>query len=154
MKFSTKEDVDAPISKVFDTLADFEMIERAAMRRGVEVQRTDTLSKPGIGASWHAKFNMRGKQREVDIFVPSYDPPNEITMHSQLQGLQSEMKIELVALSRQQTRLSVVANLKPTTLSARLLVQSLKMARTKLNKRFRERVADYARELQERAARL
>ncbi len=153
MKFSTREDVYAPIDKVFETLADFEMIERAAMRRGVEVQRTDALRKPGVGTSWHAKFNMRGKEREVDITVPAYDPPNEIVMQSQLQGVESEMKIELVALSRQQTRLSVVAVLKPTTLSARLLVQSLKMARSKLNKRFRERVADYARDLQERAAR-
>jgi len=154
MKFSTKEDLDAPIDKVFEVLADFEMIERAAMRRGVELQRTDILVKPDVGASWHAKFRMRGKPREVNIAITVYDPPNEMVVRSQLQGVESETQIELVALSRQQTRLSVVADLKPTTLSARLLVQSLKMARNKLNRRFRERVSDYARDLQDRAARL
>ena len=37
MKFSTKEDIDAPIDAVFDMLCEFDQFERAAMRRGAEV---------------------------------------------------------------------------------------------------------------------
>jgi hypothetical protein len=63
------------------------------------------------------------------------------------------MKVELVALSRGRTRLSVELELKPRSISARLLVQSLKLARANLNKKFHLRMADYARELEDRSKR-
>ncbi|WP_296763259.1 SRPBCC family protein [Sediminimonas sp.] len=153
MKFSGKADVDAPIDKVFAVLTDFELIERAAMRRGVEVQRTDTLRAPGAGVGWHVKFTMRGKPRETDIAITGFDAPNEIVLSAELQGMEAVTRVELVALSRSQTRLGVVTDLTPTTLAARLMVQSLRMARGKLDKRFKARVADYARDLGERAQR-
>jgi|TARA_B110000879_G_C10941741_1_gene420139 hypothetical protein len=65
MKFSTKDDIDAPIDVVFQMLCDFETFERAAMRLGAEVQRTDTKSTPGVGTAWRGTFSMRGKRRQV-----------------------------------------------------------------------------------------
>ena len=153
MKFSGKADVEAPVDGVFDVLTDFDLVERAAMRRGVEVQRTDTLRAPGAGATWHVKFNMRGKPRETDIAITGFDAPNEIVLESELQGMVIVTRIELVALSRSQTRLGVSTELTPTTLAARLMVQSLRMARGKLDKRFKGRVAEYAKELGARAGR-
>ncbi|EKD59823.1 MAG: hypothetical protein ACD_54C01115G0002, partial [uncultured bacterium] len=43
MRFATKQDIEAPIADVFRLLSDFESWERAAMRRGAEVARTDKL---------------------------------------------------------------------------------------------------------------
>ncbi len=63
MKFKSKEDLDAPIEKVFELLADFERHERSALRRGIEVSRVDSLKAPGVGARWDAQFRFRGKPR-------------------------------------------------------------------------------------------
>ena len=41
-------------------------------------------------------------------------------------------------------------DLRPKTLAARLLVQSLKLARNKLNRKFRKRVAEFAMLIEER----
>ena len=57
MKFSTKEDIDAPIDAVFEMLCEFDQFERAAMRRGAEVQRVDQLAEPGVGMLWEAAFD-------------------------------------------------------------------------------------------------
>lgn len=151
MKFSSKEDVEAPIGLVFDLLADFEAHERQAIRRGIEVQRTHTRTEPGVGMSWHALFDLRGKRRDIDVVVSAFDRPNSIHFTSDTQGLDGLLTMELIELSPRRTRMAIEVDLKPKTLSARLLVQSLKLAKKNLTKRFKLKVADYARALEARS---
>ena len=150
MKFSTKEDVEAPIEAVFDMLCDFESFERSAMRRGAEVQRVDTMYKPGVGMTWNAVFPLRGKRRELTIEVVTFDRPNEIVIDSMSQGLAGQMSFELMPLSRNTTRVLVALEVKPLNLSARLWVQSLKLAKATLSKKYKDRVAEYARGMEDR----
>jgi hypothetical protein len=56
----------------------------------------------------------------------------------------------LVPLSPNRTRVNLVLKMSPKTLSARLLVQSFKLARSSINKRFKARMAQYAREIENR----
>lgn len=150
MKFSTKEDIQAPIDAVFDMLCDFESFERAAMRRGAEVQRLDDRKEPGVGIMWDAKFTMRGKRRELQLEMVEFDRPNDMAFESTSPGVLGRTSFELIALSRTQTRVVVALELKPLTLSARLLVQSLKLAKTSLTQKFKKRVAEYAVSMEER----
>lgn len=150
MKFSTREDVEVPIDQAFDLICDFDMYERSAMRRGAEVQRTDSLTTPGVGMNWRAAFKMRGKMRNIEIGMTRFDQPNEICVLSSTSGIDGAGRIELVALSRNRTRISVEFELKPTNLSARLLVQSLKLAKGSLTKRYKLRVAEYAKSIEDR----
>ena len=154
MKFASKEDIAAPIDAVFDMISDFDGFERAAMRRGAEVQRTDTLQEPGVGMSWKARFTLRGREREMDVALTTYDRPNQMVFTGGSQNLDGEMVVDLVALSRQRTRMSVSIKLSPQSLSARLLVQSLKLARSNLNRKFHLRMADYAKDLEDRFSRM
>lgn len=150
MKFSTKEDVDAPIDAVFDMMCDFEMFERAAMRRGAEVQRIDTKPEAGVGVAWRAAFSMRGKRRQVEVEVITFEKPSEMVMECRSDGLLCLMTVELVALSKSRTRIGVSFDIKPLNLSARLLVQSLKLGKTALTKKYKLRVAEYAKSLEDR----
>lgn len=150
MKFSTREDVEAPIDATFDMLCDFEGFERQALRRGAEVQRTDSLSRPGVGMAWKAAFVMRGRRRELDLKMTRFDRPNEMVLGFASGGLHGTFAVECVALSPSRTRLSIVLDLTPQTLSARLLVQSFKLAKTQLTKKFKLRAADYARQMEDR----
>lgn len=150
MKFSTKEDIEAPIDAVFDMLCEFDTFERAAMRRGAEVQRVDTLVTPGAGMQWEAAFNMRGKRREVKVEMMSLEKPSEMRLETVSPGLVGDMSFELMSLSRGRTRVLAVLEIKPKSLSARLLVQSLKLAKTSLTKKYKTRIADYARNMEDR----
>lgn len=153
MKFSTKEDIEAPIEAVFDMLCDFESFERAAMRRGAEVQRLDDRTQAGIGMNWEATFEMRGKRRELQLEMVEFDRPNDMALESTSSGILGRTSFELIALSRSQTRIMVELEIKPLNLSARLLVQSLKLAKNSLTQKFKKRVAEHARGMEERYVR-
>ncbi|MEO0765358.1 MAG: SRPBCC family protein [Pseudomonadota bacterium] len=150
MKFSAQEDVSAPIDQVFEALCDFEMFERLAMRRGAELRRVDPLTQMGVGMRWKVKYAMRGRKRAFDLELIQFDPPNQMLFSAKSSGIDATFTVDLLALSRSRTRMAVALDMKPLNLSARLLIQSLKLAKSNLTKRFKERVSDYAKTLGER----
>lgn len=150
MKFSAKEDIDAPIGAVFEMLSDFDRYERSALRRGAEVQRTSDPSVTGLGMTWDAAFALRGKRRQMKLEMVSYEPPRQMQIAATSSNLSSDFVLDLVALSPQRTRVAVALTLTPKNLSARLLVQSLKLAKASLTKQFKLRVAEYAKDIEAR----
>ncbi len=154
MQFASKEDIEAPLSDVFAMLCEFETFERSAIRRGIEVQRVNPSAPNEVGLAWDTKFKLRGRQREMRITLTEYEPPNTMQFVADSQGLDGTLTLDLLALSPGRTRMAVVLNLAPKNLSARLLVQSLKLAKSNLTKRYKVRVADYAKSLEDRYSRM
>lgn len=150
MQFTTREDIEAPIDYVFGVLSDFEGFERQAMRRGAEVVRCDTLAAPGAGMRWEAAFPFRGKRREIEIELVEFARPGRMVFESRMTGMSGAMAVELLALSRGRTRLEMMIEMTPQSLPAKLLVQSMKLARGSLNKRYKVRVAEFAKTTEDR----
>jgi len=150
MRFSTREDIAAPIEVVFGAVSDFNGFERAAMRRGVDVVRTDELKNPGAGMTWKAQFPFRNRTRNANLKLVDYDPSNGLELFTRSSGIESSLVIDLVALSRNRTRMNLSLDLRPKTIPGRLMIQSLRLAKATLNKRFRKRVADFAENVEER----
>ncbi|MFO7771978.1 MAG: SRPBCC family protein [Roseovarius gahaiensis] len=150
MNFSSHEDIEAPIDAVFAAVTDFQAFERQALRRGAEVQRSDSLAQPGPGMTWDAAFMLRGKRREIKIELARMDRPNGVLADARSRNLKAQFEVDLVALSRNRTRLSVTLVLEPKTLAARLMLQSIKLARKRLTRRFRKRVAEFATDVENR----
>ena len=150
MKFSTRQDIAAPIDYVFGRTADFEAIERQAMRRGIAVDRADNLDCTGLGMRWDVVFPYRGKSRNIKGELTEYDMPNSYLIQSVSGGVEADFDVEFLPLSRCRTRVIVGLQLSPKTLSARLLLQSLKLAKNSLDERFAKRIAQFASEVQNR----
>ena len=147
MKFSSKEDIETPIDRVFEQLTNFEMFERAAIRRGVEIERERDTAQPVVGMAWKARFEMRGRSREARVELTHLDRPNTMRFDAIGKGVDGSFFIDLLPLSPRSTRISVVLDIEPKTLSARLLIQSMKLAKTNLTKRFRKKVREFAKTL-------
>ncbi|WP_425071257.1 SRPBCC family protein [Sagittula sp. S175] len=149
MQLTAREDIEAPLDRVFAALSDFDSVERQALRRGLDVQRTSgPATGPAEGMTWHATFGFRGKSREADIQLAEFQPPERMVFDSVSGGLKVQMVLDVVALSRTRTRIGVTVEMMPTTLSARLLVQSLKLAKGGMDRRFRDRMKGLARDLE------
>ncbi len=150
MKINTKDDIDAPIDYVFQQVTDFASLERQGLRRGANITRLDTLTPPGAGSSWQVLFPYRGKERDISAELTAMKSPEGMTVLAKSGGLNSTVVIELVPLSRTQTRLGVTVELEPTTLTSRLLVQSLKLAKGSVTSRLQNRSTLFARDIQDR----
>lgn len=148
MRFNTREDIEAPIEHVFGAISDFDGFERQALRRGAEVQRQDANGKPGIGSEWQLRFPYRGKRREVAARMTEFDAPNGYRAETESGGIEGVMSLDLVALSPRRTRMQISIDLRPRSLSARLLIQSLKFAKSNLAKRFSNRVWQMAQDIE------
>lgn len=150
MKLATREDISAPIDAVFEQLSDFDGFERIALRRGVEVVRVDSLSTPGPGMSWRAGFDYRGRTRKADIKLTDYYMPDRMQFEMHSSGIEMDLLIDLVAMSRGRTRMNLTVDAHPRTIPARLVIQSMKLARANVLGRFRKRVGEFAADIETR----
>ncbi|MGM0742357.1 MAG: SRPBCC family protein [Pseudomonadota bacterium] len=154
MKMSAQEDIEAPIAFVYEQITDFPGFERQALRRGAEVVSVESPTALAPGLAWDVSFKLRGKQRKIQIEVKQLDPPNGLVIASRAPTIGGDMVVDLVALSRSRTRMSIAIAMEPKTLSGRLMVQSMKLARKTLTRRLRKRVSEYALDMEERHKRI
>ncbi len=156
MKFSTREDIAAPAEAVFAAASDFAGFERAALRRGAEVARTDVAvlpdPGPGPGMGWSIRFPVRGRMRRVVCTLDRFDPPEGLVCRIDGSGFGGFVTVTLVALSRARTRLAVQIEIRPQTIAARLLIQAARINRGAYARRFEERVQRFAAGIELREA--
>jgi carbon monoxide dehydrogenase subunit G len=152
MKINGKHDIDVPLAIVGQILADFQGWERAAMRRGVEVKRTDTLGGAQVGAKWHGRFNYRGKSRNVELRVLEMDASGRITMSFLGSSMEGTAQITTFAMGAHRSRIAATIDVQARTLAARLLFQSLRLARQRVVRRFERRLAQFGAEIELRYA--
>lgn len=149
MKFSTREDIEAPIEYAFGQVGDFGTFERQALRRGADVRRLDS-GPVKVGSAWDVAFKFRGKDRRMRLTVAALEQPNLIHLDAISPNIEATAHIDLVPLSPHRTRIAVAINIGAKTLSARLLLQSLKLAKSNLTNRFKKRVADFSQDIEDR----
>ena len=65
-------------------------------------------------------------------------------------SIEGKVSVGLVALSKNRTRMVIDMEIKPKTLPARLIVQSMRLAKGKLTKRYRLKVAGFANDIEDK----
>lgn len=152
MRFAAKEEIQAPIEAVFAALSDFAGFERLAMSKGAEIRRTDTRSTVGAGMTWDMKFRLRGRARQIAAKLEAHEPPTGMRLTGRSPNLDLVAVVTLVALSRQRTRISVELDVTPRTLPARILIQSARLGKGTLTRRFEARVSRFAHHIGNKVA--
>lgn len=150
MIFTNKADISANLNAVFAEFADFEMFERFGLRSGAEVTRIDDLAAPGKGMIWNVRMPYRGKTRRITVELADFDPPNSLDFIATADGFDATIRVDLVPLSGRQTRATVVLDISAKTLAAKLVLQSARLTKSALNKRFRNRLNRFGKSIEDR----
>lgn len=150
MKLSGRTDIQAPVEFVFDAISDFDFWERAALRRGAEVTRTDKLRQPAPGMSWMIRFGWRGRERQLHLVLKQLDRPNALAVDGDSPSVEGGAVLDVVPLSATRVRILVQTTIKPRTLAARLFVQSMRLGRGKVTARYEKQLRQLATIIEQR----
>lgn len=150
MKLSGRTDIGAPVAFVFAALSDFEAWERSAMRRGADVHRTDKLRNPGPGMTWQARFAWRGRERQLQVRLTKLVTNLTLALDFDGPSVEGNLNIELVELSAKRTRMLMQVDLKPRTLAARLFIQSMKLTKNRVQRKYDARLQNIAKDIEAR----
>lgn len=151
MRLSGREDIGLAIGDAFAAMTDFGFLERQLLRRGIDVVRTDP--RDGIGAAWAVQAAWNGRAYPVAVALADWAPPGAAVLQARSNGLSGEIRAELAALARRQTRIRVTLTVTGSGFRDRMLLNSLALAKTRLSRQFSEAVSAFARSVETRAAR-
>ena len=147
MQFNTREDIALPSETVFAALSDFGAFERSAARHGAEVLQSGGTA---TGQGWRVRFPFRGKPRVLEAEILRHEPPRALVSLGRVGGLEGTLALELVSLAPGRTRLLAGLQVVPTTLRARVVLQSARLAKPALNRRFKAGFGRLIREIEAR----
>ena len=142
MRIDAEQAIAAPPEAVFARLADFEMFERRAERRGIPVERVDR-DPPG----WRIGVDWRGMSYTVDLQVETVTPPAGYTASVKTRGVGGSAVID-VAPHAGGSLLSVAVDVAGRGLAGRVVLQTLAFARPALEGRLKRALAKLAAEIE------
>lgn len=140
MRLNSIQEVHAPIDYVFGRLTDFASFETYISNIGGSASRTDDLDGTGRGMSWHIEGEFRGKFREVDLELQNISPPEKLKYFCETQTIEAVIWFELEPLGDELTRMNLMMDPTARNISARLILQSVKLAKGTIEKRLSKRL--------------
>lgn len=150
MKFSLRQDTDLSAEELFAAISDFARIERMLVRRGADVRRLDPAQEPGAGMAWEIGFDLRGKRRDMRMDVTQFDRPEKIVILGEGESLGLTVEMTVIALTRSKSRMILEVEAKPRNMRARLMLQTAKLGKAQLDRKFAERVGAFLSDLSAR----
>lgn len=135
MKFKVSEDVDAPADLTWARFTDFSGIEADALGRGADLARVGNWTDPAAGCGWRGSAKIRGRVRPVTAEITTLADPETCEIATTVGGMEAVYEMTFLELRPNMTRVQVVLDLSANTLSARLALQTLKLARGRVMQR-------------------
>lgn len=150
MKLTAKTDLEVPAAAVYATLIDHAAWEREAIRNGVEIERPAGTPAMGVGAEWRVRGHFRGKARKMLLRINDLTPGQRIAMGIDSPSVDGLTSLEVMVLSPRRSRLRVDLEVKPKTLAARLFINTMRLAKGRVQARFEKGLARLGSRIKER----
>jgi hypothetical protein len=141
MKFKVSEDVDAPQAMVWAHFTDFSGFENDARGRGATLTRVGNWTLAAQGVEWRGAVTVRGKSRPITAKITQNVAQELCVIESRIGGMNCHHEMSFVPLSPAVTRVALMLDLSADTLTARLLLQTLKLARGRVLQRLQALIA-------------
>ncbi len=150
MKLTAKTDLEVPAAFVFAVFVDHPSWEREAVRNGVEVERPNGSPHSGVGASWNIRGHFRGRARKVLLKIEEMTPDQRLALSMDSPSMEGVSRIEVMVLSPRRSRVRADLEIKPKTLAARLFINTMRLAKGRVQARFEKGLSQLGARIKDR----
>lgn len=150
MKLTAKTDLEVPAAFVFATLVDHASWEREAVRNGAEIERPPGTPAAGLGAAWRIRGHFRGKPRKVLLKIEELTENQRVVLSIDSPSIEGSARFEVMVLSPRRSRLRVDVEIKPRTLAARLFINTMRLAKGRVQAKFETRLGQMGGRIKDR----
>jgi hypothetical protein len=150
MKLTAKTDLEVPAAAVFAALIDHPVWEREAIRNGVEIERPVGSPATGVGAEWRIRGHFRGTARKVQVRIEELTPDQRLALGIDSPSIEGTSRLEIMVLSPRRSRLRVDLEVKPKTLAARLFINTMRLAKGRVQAKFENRLGQLGARIKDR----
>jgi hypothetical protein len=150
MKLTAKTDIEVPAAFVFATLLDHASWEREAIRNGAEVERPEGTPPTGIGAAWRIRGHFKGKPRKLLLTIEELAQNQKVALAIDSPMIEGSARFEVMVLSPRRSRLRVDVEVKPKTLAARLFINTMRLAKGRVQGKFESRLGGIGGRIKDR----
>jgi hypothetical protein len=135
MKFKVSEDVDAPADITWARFTDFSGVEAEIRGRGADLSRVGNWTDAAAGCGWRGQVTVRGRLRPITSDISAFQAPERCEIRTSVGGMDAVYEMTFLHLRPDMTRVQAVLDLSAQSLSARLALQTLKLARGRVMQR-------------------
>jgi len=132
MKIGTSRDFKRARGKVFDSFADPARMDAVFGEQGANLHRE---GQGGPGTVWHMDVVSGGKTRPMAIALVDMDAPDVMRMRVTSEMLDADVAFVFADLPGGGSQVSADFDLAPRTLTARVAIQTLRLAKGKVEQR-------------------
>lgn len=135
MRLTAVHAINAPVDFVFKEFTNFSGFEAHAQERELTVERTDSVTGIDVDMEWQISGMVRGKHREVCVRLDEYRENDRIQYTSASGAMSGQMLFEFEDLGSDVTEVSFHVDPKAESISSRLILQSIRLAKNSVEKR-------------------
>lgn len=148
MRLKAIHQIKAPKDYVFERISDFDSFERYIHEIGGTADRTDDVAGIQPGMSWHISGTFRKKHREVDLTLDHFHPSDKIKYAVETENMNAAIFFELSDTAAGETELALFIDPEARNISARLVLQSVKLAKKTIEKRITSRIEAFGNRIE------
>lgn len=147
MKLISSEVYPVSAATAYARLTDFEALTHAMRANHIKVIWFRAGWPDGSETKWKLAFGFKGVHREVLAQITRVDKGHSYVVETDSDGVQAQVSVAVAAAEEGKARVTYTVDLSGQTVAARVMVQSLRLARGTLQDKLHGRLVGLTREL-------
>lgn len=149
MRLEAAHEIQAPIELVFGKFCDFDRLQSFTENTGREAVRLDDGTATGAGVRYLLKGKFGGKQRSIELGLETCVPTVILKYEVEVETLTAALRFDFEKRAAELTRVSLILEPTAHSISSRLILQSVKLAKRTMEKRMETRLFHFGNEIVE-----